>query len=332
MPNDRIRRNQFPRSRQNAARLQNVLDAARAANGANIESADIEPWDDDMEEARLEALVPHTPRKYPAQGTPSIVVRWFHSTSSRGDFHTFSMSYPAGMTGALEDRIHDGIAAAHWRYDPAPHWRPADADSGGLYWHDGDGRETFSQLDSILCSLVTDVFHTGDAPDELAGHLSLHWKERSSQNYVRCTIADDGLSSQRRYQLRNVIERHDGFRNGQSLTFPQIYSGDIVADLQAAGFRVDETFSPHEPHYVEISEAWSLSIKGVIGQESWCFKARGNAWEICGAGPDPALAPHWKYGGIRPSSSTTFEETEQLIKDAIQRHFGGAGLPSSCET
>jgi hypothetical protein len=297
-----------------------------------MESSDFEFWDD-IEEARLRTLVPHTPRRYPAQGTPSIVVKWFRSSSSGDEFHSFSMSYPAGMTGGLEDRIHAGIAAADWRYDPAPHWRPVGAASGGLYWHDGDGRDAFRQLDAILCSLVSDVFHTGDAPQELAGYLSLHWKERSTQNYVRCTIADDGLSEQRRYQLRNVIEQHDGFRSGQSLTFPQIHSGDIVASLQAAGFRVDETFSAHEPHYVEISDVWPLSIKGMIGDESWFFKAKGNAWEICGVGADPALAPHWKYGGIRPSPSTTFEETEQLIKDAIQRHFGiAAEPPSSRET
>ncbi len=319
MTDSHIRRNQFPRSRENAKRLQLVLDAARVANSEKIASSGLALQNEDIEEGTLPPpLKPPTPRRYPAQGTPSIVVKWFRSSSTDDEFYSFSMNYPVGMTGGLEDRIHAGIAAAHWCYDPVP----------GRYWHDGDGQEAFKKLDAILCSLVSDVFHTGDAPQELVGCISLHWKERSPQNYVRCIVADDGLSEQRRYQLRNVIEKYDGFRNGQSLTFPQIHSGDIVASLSAAGFLVDETFSSHEPHYVEISDTWPVSIKGMIGNESWAFKAKGNSWEIC-VGADPALAPHWTYGGIRPASATTFDETEQLIKDAIQRHFGGAAeLPS----
>jgi hypothetical protein len=233
------------------------------------------------------------------------------------------------MTGDLETRIHDGLEAAHWRYDPSPRWRTDSVVSGGLYWHDGDEREAFSELALTLSTLVKDIFHTGDVPADLAGYISLHWKERSKQNYVRCIIGDGNLSEQRRYQLANVIERFDGFRNGQSVTFPQLHSGDIAADLRMAGFHVDETFSADEPHYVEISETWPICIRGMIGECGWVFKAKGNSWEMCGGGADPSLRLHWSDRGIRPASAMSFNEIEQLIMDTIHRHPAAAPVPGN---
>ncbi len=306
---NQIRRNPFPRSRGGATRLQAVLDAAQAACRAKMGPPEA------LFEEDVERELP-TPRRLPASGTPSIVVKWLHGSSFGNEFHSFSMSYPAGITGDLETRIHDALEAAYWRYDPSPRWRTAGGVDGGLYWHDGDGHEAFSELDSILSTLVADVFHTGDVPPDLAGHITMHWKERSTQNYVRCTIGDEKLSKQHLYQLANVIERFDGFRNGQSVTFPQLHSGDIVAGLRMAGFHVNETFSAEEPHYVEISESWPMRIRGTIGEDSWLFEARDSIWKFRVGGDGT-------FAGIRPNRPMAFEEAEQLIVDAIERYLSG---------
>jgi hypothetical protein len=319
MTTNRIRRNQFGRSRENQMRLQAVMDAAQETYGAKV--GPLEPlFEEDVEDVMPRQAVPI---RFPAHGEPSIVVKWCRGSSSGEEFHSFSLSYPAGMTGGLEARIHDGLEAAHWRYDPSPRWRTDGDVSGGLYWHDGDGREAFSELAFTLSTLVKDVFHTGDVPADLAGYISLHWKERSKQNYVRCIIGDGNLSEQRRYQLANVIERFDGFRNGQSVTFPQRHSGDIAADLRMVGFQVDETFSADEPHYVEISETWPIRIRGMIGDDAWSFEAKDSTWKIRIGGADQSTDTTWSQAGIRPSRPMAFEEAEQLITDAIDRYLSG---------
>jgi hypothetical protein len=318
MTDSQIRRNRFGRLRENAARLQAVWDAAEDILRERMEASP--PLDDD---ADLEEIDPtqfrelSTPIRLPAQGAPSIVLKWLRSADGS---HSFSMSYPVRVTNALDVRIHSVLEAAHWRYDDKPDWRTGSIESGGLYWHDGS-RAEFKELDETLSTLVADVFHTGDAPPELAGHIALHWRERSKQNYVHCRVDDIGMSEQRRYQLGNLIERFDGFRSGGSVTFPQLHSGDIVGELRMAGFRVEQTFSAHEPHYVEISQGWPIRITGMIGDAAWSFEAKDSTWKIQFGGSDHSTGATWSDEGIRPSRPMAFEEAEHLIESAVRRYL-----------
>jgi hypothetical protein len=324
MTDSQIRRNRFGRLRENAARLQAVWDAAEDMRREKLRISPPLDDDDDFEEIDPTPFRElSAPIRLPAQGAPSIVLKWLRSADGS---HSFSMSYPVRVTNALDVRIHSVLKAAHWRYDDKPDWRTGSMGSRGLYWHDGS-RAEFNELDQALSALVADVFHSGDAPPELAGHIALHWRERSKQNYVNCRVDDTGMSEQRRYQLGNIIERFDGFRNGQSVTFPQLHSGDIVADLGMAGFRVEETFSAHEPHYVEISEGWPIRITGMIGDASWSFEAMHSTWKIRFGRDDRSTGTKWSDGGIRPCRPMAFEEAEQLIADAIGRYLSGESQP-----
>jgi hypothetical protein len=129
------------------------------------------------------------------------------------------------------------------------------------------------------------------------------------------------MSEQRRYQFGNLIERFDGFRSGGSVTFPQLHSGDIVGELRMAGFRVEQTFSAHEPHYVEISQGWPIRITGMIGDAAWSFEAKDSTWKIQFGGSDHSTGATWSDEGIRPSRPMAFEEAEHLIESAVRRYL-----------
>jgi hypothetical protein len=255
--------------------------------------------------------------RHPATGPRSIVVKWFRSSPSPDARYSFSMGYPVGMPQPLQEQLEAALLAADWR------------DDSGVHWYDGSlpAGDEFAKLDEILRS-IADVFHTGDAPLDLAGTIVMRWNERSKQEYVGCLTNFDDLSPLRQEQVRNVIERFDGFKNGQSLTFPQSHSGDIVADLKMRGFRVVQTFSDVEPHYIEISDNVPLWINGMIGPDEWLFHTKGDFWEIRIGGADPALWPKWCYGDVHgdtsfSAASMQFFEAEQLIGTAIQRYLGG---------
>lgn len=247
-------------------------------------------------------------------------MKWFRSSPSVEAYHSFSMSYPVGMPQPLHEELEAALLAAEWR-DRA-------VDSGVL-WYDGSlpADAEFAQLDEILCGFA-DVFHTGDAPAGLAGIIVLRWNERSQQDYVSCLTNYDELPELRQEQVRNVIERFDGLKSGQTITFPQLYSGDIVADLQMRGFRVVQTFPSDEPHYIEISESAPIWVLGMIDQDEWIFRTRGDFWEVRIGGADPTLWPKWSYGDVFgettfSAANMQFFEAEQLIAAAIQRYRGG---------
>lgn len=278
---------------------------------------------DDTSEEEIEGDLPrerHIPKRYPATGNRSIVVKWFRSSPSVEAYHSFSMSYPVGMPQPMQEQLEAALLAADWRD------RAVDS---GVYWYDGtlSAGSEFEQLDEILRGFA-DVFHTGDAPAGLAGIIVLRWNERSQQEYVNCLTNYDELPPLRQEQVRNIIERFDGFKNGQSITFPQMHSGDIVDALRMGGFRTVQTFSSTEPHYVEIADSAPIWIRGMLDQEEWLFQTKGDFWELRIGGADPALWPKWSYSGVFgdtnfSAANMEFFQAEQLIGAAIQRYLGG---------
>lgn len=48
------------------------------------------------------------------------------------------------------------------------------------------------------------------------------------------------LTAEKRQQFQSAVDRHVGFLNGTSLTFPQIHSGEIVDTFKMAGFKVHQ--------------------------------------------------------------------------------------------
>ncbi|MBY5318571.1 hypothetical protein [Rhizobium leguminosarum] len=251
-------------------------------------TADMNDQDDDNGEEEIEGDPPrerHVPKRYPATGKRSIVVKWFRSSSSIDAYHSFRLSYPVGMPQPLQEQLVAALLAADWRD------RAVDS---GVWWYDGSGTygTEFEKLDEILRG-VADVFHVGDAPTGLAGIITLRWNERTQQEYVNCVTNYDELPPIRQEQVRNVIEHFDGFHLGQSITFPQLSSGDIVAALRMGGFHIVQTFSDDEPHYIEISENAPIWIRGMIGEDEWLFQTKGDFWEIRIGDADPALYPKW---------------------------------------
>lgn len=285
--------------------------AAFAADMNDQDDATEEEGDDDLPRER------HVPKRYPASGPRSIVVKWFRSSPSIEFFHAFRLSYPVGMPQPLQEQLTAALLAADWR------------DDSGVWSYDGSlpAGDEFVQADEILRG-VADVFHVGDAPAGLAEIIVLRWDVRTQQEYVNCLTNFDDLPPLRQEQVLNVIERFDGFRSGQSITFPQLHSGDIVDALRMGGFRVVETFPDDELHYVEIAENAPIWIRGMLGQDQWIFQTKGDFWELRIGGADPALYPKWSYGDVFgdttfSAANMQFYEAEQLIVAAIQRYRGG---------
>lgn len=256
-------------------------------------------------------------------GLPKVaILTWTRSAASLGSagFPIFKISYPVGLSEHAQARIVDGLEGLGWQQK----W------NAWLYLGTATEEASYRHLETLLKMEVVKIFHQGDTPLLLSGSVIFNWNTRRSDvSAVNCHVMGlDDLTSEKRQQFQSVVEDHDGFLNGSSLTFPQISSGDIVNGFKMAGFQVSQSYPSKEPHYIEIAESAPIYVSGKLGHEDWIFQTKGDFWEVRIGGADPALFPHWGFGGRHgdttfSAASMQFFEAEQLIALAIQRYLGG---------
>lgn len=308
-------------------KLQADLDEARTVRflslmGRNSDGTDIER-EIDFDAIAVEG-VPH-PEEVVEQraGLPkSAILTWTRSATSHGPdaFHVFKISYPVGLSDHAQARIVDGLKGLGWELK----W------NAWLYLGTATEEDAYRHLETLLKMEVAKIFHRGDTPLLLSGSVTLNWNpSRPDVSAIGCHVGGlDKLKFEKLQQFISTIESHDGFLNGQSLTFQQISSGDIVASLKMAGFQVSQSYPSEEPHFIEISESAPIWVSGALGHEDWIFVTKGDFWEVRIGGSDPELFPRWSYGGRHgdttfSAASMQFWEAEQLIGLAIQQYIGG---------
>ncbi|MEI3807589.1 hypothetical protein V6R85_24005 [Agrobacterium sp. CCNWLW32] len=251
----------------------------------------------------------------------SAILRWFRGMSlSPVDIYSFKISYPVGLSEHAQERIVVALRALDWE----ERW------NAWTYMGDVEEHEAYRHLETMLRMEVRNIFHVGDPPPQLSGSVTLRWNRRHSDSHaINCLVSGlDRLTAEKRQQFQSSVERHDGFLNGSSLTFPQIHSGEIVDTFKMAGFCVYQDFPSDEPHFAKISESAPIWVSGMIGREEWVFQTKGDFWELRIGGADPALWPRWCYGGRHgdttfSAANMQFWEAEQLIGHAIQQYLGG---------
>lgn len=291
-----------------------------ARMGGNPDDPDMEP-EIDYDDIPVDG-VPH-PDDVADQraGLPkSALLTWFRSNPGMMSYHSFKLAYPVGLSDEAKARIPLALSAMGWD----ERWQ------AWMYMGEAAEEEIYGPLETMLKMEVEKVFHRGDVPDMLSGHVMLRWSERKSDsNDIHCSVSGlDKLTPEKRQQFMSTVESHDGFLNGTSLTFPQIHSGEIVDSLKMAGFHVGQTYPREEPHFIEISENAPIWVSGALGSEDWIFITKGDFWEVRIGGSNPELFPRWRYGGRQgnttfSAASLEFWQAEQHIGLAVQHYLGG---------
>jgi len=291
-----------------------------ALMGRNPDGTDMQP-EIDYDPAPLDG-VPHPDDVAELRtGLPkSAVLTWFRSNPGMMSYHSFKIAYPVGLSDEAKARIPLALQAMGWE----ERWQ------AWTYLGDAADDEVYRNLETLLKMEVAKVFHRGDVPDTISGHVMLRWSERKSDsNTIHCLVSGlDKLTPEKLHQFTSTVEGHDGFLNGTSLTFPQIQPGDIVDSLKMAGFHVSQSFPREEPHFIEISENAPIWISGMLGSEEWLFITKGDFWEVRIGGSNPELFPRWRYGGRQgnttfSAASLEFWQAEQHIGLAVQHYLGG---------